>query len=276
MLSDGRLQRSDVWRPAYGLRLPCDQTDPIHILRARDLRTPDGGAFSHTTAAFVRGAPMPAGRDGVRVVHITTPPGICARRGKGVRGYARPLAPEEIEVVDGVRCTTLLRTFCDLPDVLTVAEMVGFGDWLIGWGRTGVALDELRAHVESARLHAPRRALLLAVLERLDARSESVKESELRVLLEDHGLGPFELQVEIHDHDGDFVARPDLLLPHLKIAIEYEGDHHRTDKDQWRKDLRRRRRLEALGWKYITVTQDDLDNPRALLEDLRAAIRERA
>ncbi|GAA4767543.1 hypothetical protein [Microbacterium gilvum] len=73
------------------------------------------------------------------------------------------------------------------------------------------------------------------------------------------------------DSAGAFVARVDLALPELRMAIEYEGDHHR-DKAQWRKDLARRRRLEALGWTYVSVTQADLDDPRALLADLRAAI----
>lgn len=75
----------------------------------------------------------------------------------------------------------------------------------------------------------------------------------------------------VFDERGHLVARTDLAYPALKIAIEYEGDYHR-DKDQWRADLKRRRRLEALGWTYLSVTQADLDNPEDFLADLRAAL----
>ena len=53
-------------------------------------------------------------------------------------------------------------------------------------------------------------------------------------------------------------ARPDLSYPALKIAIEYEGDHHRTDRRQWRRDKTRRRLLEDTGWLVIEVIADDV------------------
>lgn len=274
-LPAGRLRRSDLWSPARGIRMPAELTEPLDILRARQLLIPEGGAYSHTTAARVLGGPVPHDRDGVATVHITTPPHIRRRRGKAVIGHSRPLAASDVAVVHGVRCTRLFRTFCDLADVLGFAELVAFGDWMIGRGKTGVTRERLAAALASAALTAPRRALLESVVARLHGDAESPKESELRILLEDAGLGPFVVQLEVHDEQGRFVARPDLAVPALKIAIEYDGDYHR-DPRQWRRDQARRRRLEALGWKYIVVTQADLDDPSALLADLRTAIRERA
>ncbi|WP_456285697.1 hypothetical protein M1D46_12675 [Microbacterium sp. JZ70] len=60
----------------------------------------------------------------------------------------------------------------------------------------------------------------------------------------------------------------------VSICHAIEGDHHR-DRDQWRRDLARRRRLEALGWIYLPVTQADLSDPADLLADLRAAVTRR-
>lgn len=275
-LSGGRLCRADLWRPAHGVRLPAGRTEPIDVLRARELLLPAGAANSHTTAAFVLGMPLPIANDGVAEIHVTTPSGTRARRGRGVVGHQRRLAPDEVATVDGVTVTRIFRTLCDLPDVVDFPEMVAIGDWIIGRSRTGITVEQMRERLATAPVTASRRAFLLDVLARVDGRSESAKESELRVLLEDAGLGPFALQMEIFDSQGRFVARPDILLPELKIAIEYEGDHHRSDKKQWRRDQARRRRLEALGWKYIVVTQSDLADPAALLDDLRAAIRERS
>ncbi|WP_147375385.1 hypothetical protein [Jiangella rhizosphaerae] len=42
--------------------------------------------------------------------------------------------------------------------------------------------------------------------------------------------------MNVIDETGAWLARPDLSYPHLKIAIEYDGDHHRTDQRQWRHD----------------------------------------
>lgn len=274
-LAAGRLRRSDLWSPARGVRLPAGRAEDLDILRARQLLIPDGGAYSHTSAARAHGGPVPLDRDGVVVVHVTTPPGIRRRRGKTVKGHSRPLAANDIAVVKGVRCTRLFRTFCDLADVLTFAELVAFGDWMIGRGKTGATVERLTDALASTPLTARRRALLSEVIDRLDEAAESPKESELRILLEDAGFGPFALQLEVRDEQGRFVARPDLALPALKVAIEYDGDYHRDPK-QWRKDQARRRRLEAMGWKYIVVTQADLADPSALLADLHAAIRARS
>lgn len=236
---------------------------------------PVTAVYSHTSALVAFKAPVPLAHDGVTEVHITTPPGTRARRGKGVVGHQRRLDEADVATVRGVRVTRLFRTFCDCAEVLGVGDLVALGDWMIGRGGVGVTIERLRRAIADAQLTGPRRERLLAVVARLDARAESPKESELRILLEDHGFGPFELQLEIRDQRGALVARPDLLLPHLKIAIEYDGDYHRDPK-QWRRDQARRRRLEALGWKYIVVTQVDLDDPTELLDDLRTAIRERS
>jgi very-short-patch-repair endonuclease len=73
--------------------------------------------------------------------------------------------------------------------------------------------------------------------------------------------------------DGEYVKRVDMLYPQHKIAIEYDGDQHRTDQAQWRDDIRRRRWLEALGWTVIVVVADDIIRDQArLIERVRAAI----
>jgi len=163
----------------------------------------------------------------------------------------------------------LIRTFCDLAEVLTLAELVAVGDALISPAGKATPLEEIVAGIERPRTT---RTKLRSAVALLDAASESPKESELRVLLIQHGIAGLACQVEVRDENGFFVGRVDLAISHLKIAVEYEGDHHR-EKGQWRRDQRRRRALEALGWVYIHVTQADLDDPRQLLADLRVAIR---
>jgi len=73
------------------------------------------------------------------------------------------------------------------------------------------------------------------------------------------------------------VARPagPERYPVLRIAIEYDGDHHRTSR-QWRIDRTRRQLLEDAGWIVLEFTADDvLRRPEATVERVRRAIASR-
>ncbi|MEU1970128.1 hypothetical protein ABZ477_00550 [Microbacterium sp. NPDC019599] len=173
-------------------------------------------------------------------------------------------------VIGGLRTTTLARTFVDLAEVLDVSALVAVGDRMLWRQHPLLAREALQRAVDRAQGRRGFRTAT-AALGLLDDGAESAKESELRLLLRSAGFGPFASNVELRDGRGAFVARVDLALPDLRIAIEYEGDHHR-DKEQWRRDIARRRRIEALGWTYLPVTQADLDDPRRLVADLAAAL----
>ena len=107
----------------------------------------------------------------------------------------------------------------------------------------------------------------------LDPRSESGPETRVRLLLRAGGLPTPEVNHVVLDARGRFVARVDLGWPEAKLAVEYDGDHHR-DRDQWVRDLRRRERLEALGWTVVVLTAADLRGPRdALIHRIGARYR---
>ncbi|OBJ79490.1 hypothetical protein A9W96_03930 [Mycobacterium sp. 1245852.3] len=42
-----------------------------------------------------------------------------------------------------------------------------------------------------------------------------------------------------------------------RVAAEYDGDHHRTNRKQYARDQSRLRRLDDLGWIVIRVIADD-------------------
>lgn len=106
-------------------------------------------------------------------------------------------------------------------------------------------------------------------------RVESPKETETRLMLVRAGLPEPVVQHEVWD-GARLIARPDLSYPDLKIAIEYEGDGHRTDPAQWRRDIQRQRDLEDRGWIVIRLTQRDLREGRdSLLARVRGAIASR-
>jgi hypothetical protein len=79
-------------------------------------------------------------------------------------------------------------------------------------------------------------------------------ESRLRMLLVLAGLPEPEVNLELRDGEGFFLLRPDLSWPTLKVAVEYDGQHHLTSTRQWERDVERRNDLTAAGWLLITVT----------------------
>jgi hypothetical protein len=106
--------------------------------------------------------------------------------------------------------------------------------------------------------------------------TDSWMETQLRLLVIDAGLPEPVVNVPAFDDAGRFLALPDLSYPLLQIAIEYDGDHHRTDQATWRRDVERRQLLEDAGWLIITATADDvIRHPERLIARIRAALRKR-
>ncbi|MBS1906149.1 MAG: hypothetical protein JST33_06190 [Actinobacteria bacterium] len=121
----------------------------------------------------------------------------------------------------------------------------------------------------------PGRRTVLGALAQAREHVESPKETETRLLLVDAGLPEPEVQHEVRD-GGRLIARVDLAYPRWRVAIEYEGDGHRTDAAQWRRDIQRQRDLEDRGWIIIRLTQLDLaEGAAALVDRIRRAITSR-
>ncbi|KFI56995.1 hypothetical protein [Bifidobacterium choerinum] len=55
-----------------------------------------------------------------------------------------------------------------------------------------------------------------------------------------------------------------LALERYRIGLEYQGDQHRSDYRQYRRDRDKLGALAALGWRVFEVTQDDLNSEEAL------------
>ena len=80
-------------------------------------------------------------------------------------------------------------------------------------------------------------------------------ETRLRVLLVLAGLPRPEVQVSIHDDQGRFLGRPDLLYSRQHLAIEYDGGSHR---DRMVDDNRRQNGLVGAGLRLLRFTAADV------------------
>ncbi|WP_433798706.1 hypothetical protein [Actinomycetospora sp. CA-084318] len=72
----------------------------------------------------------------------------------------------------------------------------------------------------------------------------------------------------MRDTHGFFVAFVDFGWEEFKVAAEYQGDGHRTDRTQWRRDQSRLAELASCGWIVVPCTADDLKTPVAFVRRL--------
>lgn len=98
---------------------------------------------------------------------------------------------------------------------------------------------------------------LRELLPLVDAGAESLKESWLRLLLIDNGFPIPETQIPLFDGDVDPFASLDMGWRHLQLAVEYDGDQHRTDRPQYVKDAKRHPRVAKCGWEVVRVLKED-------------------
>ncbi|MEO6827231.1 MAG: hypothetical protein ABI255_03450 [Microbacteriaceae bacterium] len=267
-----RLRARDLYSNYWGTR-----TTTTGALNLREkcttlqTRIPSHAHFSHLTAALLLGAPMPLWAERDPRVHVSVPSPHRALSAAGVVGHKVQSTDADTAVLHGIRMTTPARTWCELATVLTVPDLVAVGDYLIHWRMPLATRRQLEAAVASYPGRRGRRVLRQAI-DLLSNEAESRPESILRVILVLGGLPLPQVNRSVAEADGQVFARLDLRYEQEKVAIEYQGDYHRTSKGQWRKDMSRRARLEAKGWYVIEINADDLHEPEELVRLIRSVL----
>lgn len=268
--SDAELRSMAFKTPARGARITAAIGDEHHALfEAVRVLANDDQFFSHSTAARIHGMPLPSRLEREGRVHLASPSGHVRMRRAGVVGDR---IRSRVVVVDGMRVESRADTFVHLATLLTLEELVAVGDWLVSPARAerltvGDLTDAVRGFGKARGLNRARHALMLV---RVGA--ESPRETLVRLLVIG-ALPEPELQHRVFDASGTFVARLDLSWPRLKLAVEYDGEHH-AEPGQEERDRTRLERLRALGWHVIVVTKQELeDGGRAILARIASAYR---
>ncbi len=265
----GRLRGADLGRPCRGVRSSSPYVTPTERLRALGLVLPSTAVFSHDTAAQLLELPMPLQHNDDDVVHVMTPPGSPRVGRAGVLGHRG--APAAVLTVGGLRVSDPTSTWLDLAATWAVDDLVVAADAILR--RSECGLPELTCAVDGAAGRRGAQAMRSA-LPLVRAGSRSPMESRARLIMLRGCLPEPELNIEVHDpRTGEWLATPDFVWRRRRVAAEYQGDHHRTDRAQWETDIVRIRRMQEAGWRVVLFTADDvLRRPRRLLESLRAAL----
>jgi very-short-patch-repair endonuclease len=153
-----------------------------------------------------------------------------------------------------LRCLRPVRAVADLVRRLPLVEAVVVADAAVRSGLCDARAlqDELLAHGGLRGVVQARRVLDLA-----DPRAESPPETRLRLALRSAGLAPVP-QFVVLDAHGRFVARVDLAVPELRLALEHDGRTVHEQADVFRDDRRRQNALVAAGWTVLRFTAADL------------------
>ncbi|WP_282946609.1 endonuclease domain-containing protein [Cellulomonas endometrii] len=274
-LTVDQLRRTSLRAPTRGVRTGAPAPDDL-LGRCRELLPvlPPDAVFCHVTALGLLDVDLPWHLDPAGPLHVQVGPAASWPRRRGVRAHSRSTADvRSWALPGGVRVLAPELAWVQLGGELDVPELVVLGDALLRRREALSRLDRLQATVAGlpAGTRGVRRLRSAAVHVR--ARTDSPMESRLRWLLVDAGLRCPDVNVPVRGPDGSVVAMPDLSYVQERVAVEYDGDVHRTSRAVWRRDVARRQALEALGWRVVSCTADDvLHHPARAVAWVRAAL----
>ncbi|WP_411719681.1 endonuclease domain-containing protein [Mycetocola sp.] len=269
-VGEGRLRGADLESPFHGVRrmraeAPEQTPDSarahaLGLAGAYAQRMSSEEFFSHETAALIWGAPLPASAFGDPHVSVRAPG--RTPRARGVVGHT--VRPEMVRIGtrNGMRVASPASTWAMLGG-LELYDLVAVGDFFVrvhrseGYFRVNpgkpplATQGQLRSALDAGRRRGA--ANLRAALPRIRVDSWSRTETWTRLILGDAGLPEPVLNADYYDDFGMFLACLDLSYPEFKVAIEYEGGHHRDGK-QFARDIDRLNRLVEQGWRVVQVS----------------------
>jgi len=249
----------DVYLPAA-----AGEPDLAQRIHAAWLWSKRQAVIAGSAAAFLHGARWVDRDSRIELIYRNprSPPEVIARRDLLLAG--------EVVTIGDLTVTAPARTAFDLgrrgAPAIALARVEAL--MRVTSLRTTSVADLARRHRHARGLRQLERILSLA-----DPGAQSPKESWLRWILVQAGLPRPQTQIPVLADDGFVIAYLDMGWPEVMVAVEYDGDHHRTDRYQYVKDIRRRELLERMGWIIITVVAED--RPTDIVTRVRVALSRR-
>lgn len=268
-LTDYDLYRAGLESPHLGLRMaPGHQPDPLMVAGKLATRDPSL-VLTHQTAAHVWGLWLPSSMR-EPTIHL------ARRRGQGgipriegTTGHLTAAQDQDIQRIRGVAVTSPVWTWTDLASVqLTLRELVAAGDSLLQRadgppraarheGINPLATLEAMHEVVNRRPGISGAALLRRALKLVRSGVDSSPESWVRTGLVEDGWPEPDVNPLLTFEDG-WPVRPDLAYRQWRIAVQYEGQHHFSQAQQYASDIHRDDRLSQRGWETIRLSSQVL------------------
>ena len=206
------------------------------------------GVLAGRTASALHGANWIVGNVPVELIWRN------ARRPVGIVTWDHRLRSDESGRHGEMRVTTPARTAYDIGRRGRLDSAIASLDALSNATRiTAQSVLDIADRYPGAR--GVRQ--LRAALQWCDAGAESPRETSLRLLLIRAGYPRPQTQIPVLRLDGRRKYYLDMGWENIKLAVEYDGEHHRTDPVRFASDIRRMEELSALGWTVIRVIKSD-------------------
>ena len=221
---------------------------------ARTLLLNTVAAWLWTGRRGVIGGRAAAALHGARWIDDATPIELIAphtRKRPGVIVHEEQIKPDEICYVGGLPVSSPERTALNLARWLPRDAAVTHLDSLArATGITEASVLELAAQYPGAR--GIRRAQV--ALNLMDAGAQSPKETWLRLLVIDAGYERPQTQLPVTD--GSTTAFINLGWEEPKIGLDYEGEHHRSERRTYVNDIGRYAMIDGRGWTDLRVVAE--------------------
>ena len=242
-----KVLRTSLFRRIFrGVYISAEVPDsPFVRAEAALVLHPPSAYVSHTTAARLRGLPVPDDP----WVHVTVLADRDRRSRPEISNHVTSGTPW-VRVLRGVRLSHPFQMFVELASMLSLVDLVVVGDALVTL--LDCPPEELvEACAASTDHHA---AAALRAARYVRAEVDSPMETRLRMLIVLAGLPEPEVNFKIRDEDGRVRRRLDLSYPALRLIVEYDGRQHIEREANWDSDLDRREELDDGQWRILVVT----------------------
>lgn len=260
-------------RAFHGVRVPIGLPDTVAVrAAAAALIVPEPFAFCGPTAAQLCGLPLPVALQECSDTHVLVPTAARVPRHRSVPGWIlrghSGLRLDDVGRLGGFPVLGVAPLFVQLAADVGLHDLVALGDAMVRRWIGGIDLAAVIQRAHSRR--GVRRARQAVDLVR--PRVDSPMETRVRLMVVDAGLPCPITGYVVHDHSG-WIGEVDLAYPEWKIAIEYDGDVHRTRR-AWAADHAKTQLLLDAGWVVIRLTaRDVLHTPALTIHRLRQHIK---
>jgi hypothetical protein len=134
-------------------------------------------------------------------------------------------------------------------------------------------IAELEAEVDAGP-RPPSTAALRTGVELVRVGSSSPLETDFRLDAAAAGLPEPELDIRVLGADGQLLGISEFVFGEYRVAVEVEGDHHRTERRQWDRDIEKYHAYAAAGIEVVRLTSTHIRGRHPTAVDIvRAALR---
>lgn len=253
-VSPDALRRAELRTPYRGLRTfeaPPDADDLRARCREYRPRLRPWQFFSHDTALFIRGAPMPEFPYRPEI-HVSAHRPAREPRIPGIVGHRLQIRESLAERDDdGLPLEHPVRAWRQTAARWDVDDLIAAGEFLISGEAPLCTIDELREEVLVMGDVTTRK--LSRALREMRSGARSPRETKLRLLLVRAGLPEPEITWYLRTRAGAFVAELDLAYPAWRVAPEYDGRVHAENSDQFARDADRWAAIRREGWDHVRI-----------------------